>query len=130
MNKRQFSAQEVHDIRDALGTGDLKMDMYGNIIDATTGVIIMPVQSHAEITVKEIEAAQSNRRKVLKEYFRNLEKPVKQALMSRALTYKIERASEHLDAHIDIKNDFNELWAISYEEMAKILAEGIILDDE
>ena len=130
MNKRQYSPQEIDQIRDALGTGRLRMDSHGNIIAAHTGMIIVPTQSYAEITIKEREEAQNNRKKELKEYFHNLEKPVKEALMQQALAYKIQKAAEYINNHKDIKKDPDELWAISYEEMAKMLAEGILLDDD
>ena len=130
MNKRQFSSQEIDQIRDALGTGQLRIDSYGNIIDNETCMIIMPTQSYAEITIKEQEDAKANRRKVLKEHFRNLEKPVKDALAQQALAYKIQKAAEYLDNHSDLNRNRDERWAISYEEMAKMLAEEILLDDD
>jgi hypothetical protein len=128
-NKRVFSAQEMQEIKEALGTGLLTMDSYGNIIDRDTGMIIMPNQTRHTMVSNEQKEAAIKEKAAIKAYFRNLPKPVKAALIEQALAHKIEKAAVYLNDKA-YNRDSDELWSLSYEEMSKIAAEGILLDDD
>lgn len=124
MKKPQRTKDEWEGIRDALGTDDLYMDNQGNIRDRLTRAIVQPHRSSAEV--------RANEKQECKEFFNGLLPAVKEALLKHALDFKINAAGHKMGSYNPPDNGEakSELWVLSYEELVKLMAEGILLDDD
>ena len=122
MNKTPNLTQaDIERIKQDFGTDDLFIDAQGDIVDKFSGVV---VAQH-----KSVDEVQSEDKKACKEYFDGLPTAVKNELLKAALAFSVERAVSHMN-RFTTQCDKNELWSLSYEELAKITAEGILLGDE
>ena len=116
----RLSQVDMDKIKQNFGTDQLYVDRQGNVRDKMTHQIVAHHKSVAEI--------QSEEKTHCQEYFRGLPVPVQNALLQASLTHLIEQALEQMHRY-DIARKDNELWGLSYEELAKMTAEGILLNE-
>lgn len=111
---------EINYIKQNFGADEVYIDILGNIRDETTNQIIVHHKDINETLEKDKVACG--------EYFNGLPIAVKNELLKEALEYSVKKAKEQMNTYgKSYKTD--ELWGLSYEELVKITAEGILLNE-
>lgn len=116
----KLTREEIDYLKQVHGANNLSMDPSGNIIDTKTG---MCITDHLGKVVMP------NQKAGAKDYFRSLPGPVKQAIMNKVLENEIDEAVERLSTQRTYESHIRD-YKLSYEEMAKITAEGILVGDK
>ena len=108
-------------LQNEFGADNLTMDDHGNICDRHTGQVIHRYKSKEEVRVEEHAAC--------RDYFRGLPVAVQKELLKAALAHSVQGAMERMNMYTPSLSK-EELWGISYEELAKLAAEGILLHED
>jgi len=116
-----LSKSDLDRIKQSYGTNDLYIDTQGNVREKLTHAIVQPHRSIAEV--------QNEEKTALKEYFHKLPLTVKSELIKVALAHAVQQATENM-SNFQVQPKDGQLWGLSYEEMAKMVSEGVLLGDD
>jgi len=119
MTRSEMTTAELERIKQDYGADELFIDSQGNIRDKTSHNIVYPGSQRHGYAEEKVEAIS---------YFRSLPIAIKNELLKEALKYLTQQAIVQMNMYRNPNG--NEKWCISHEEMAKLIAEGILLDDK
>lgn len=117
--KPNLTQADIKRMQDEFGVDDLYIDSFGNICETIGNQIVAAYKSP--------EVVQNAEKADCKKYFSKLPSAVQDALLKESLAHLIKQSSKQMGRY-DIKSKDSELWGLSYEELAKITAEGILLN--
>lgn len=123
MNKLapNLTQAEIEYMKQNFGADELYIDQYGNVREKINNQIVAHHKNSSELKSEEIIAC--------REYFNGLPAAVKGKLLEAALSHSVSKAIEQMSRY-NIERKENELWGLSYEELAKMTAEGILLGEK